>query len=331
MNPSASPLPEPSRAPEAGAGAPAPGPGPAPLGMLLRLEAALAVAAALFALLFWLRLPSRLPSPRDWEDAARDIGSRAGPGDAVLLDPHWAERARLFVTAAPVLNLGRSPTRDDLAGYRRILLLSLPDLPRSDLAASLQRLEGMRFRRVDGPARHGALALTVLENQAVERPSFDFTGEIAQAKVYIRRPDGSEELCPLVDGRHPCPRAGWLNVGVETKEIALKPVRCLWAHPAGREPLVVEYPAAPLASALRVMGGLVGQVAFRTEQYAPVLLEVKIDGRQVAQLEFPPGAPGERRREIDTRALAGTRHLVQFEVSAADPGMRHFCFDAGAY
>jgi hypothetical protein len=329
VNPSASLMPEPSRAPEAEAGTP--GPGPAPLGLLLRLEAALAVAAALFALLFWLRLPSRLPSPRDWEDAARDIGSRAGPGDAVLLDPPWAERARLFVTAAPVLNLGRSPTRDDLAGYRRILLLSLPDLPRSDLAASLQRLEGMKFRRLDGPVRHGALAVTTLENQVVERRSFDFTSEIAQARVYIRRPDGSEELCPLVDGRHPCPRAGWINVGVETKEIALKPVRCLWAHPAGPEPLVVEYPAAPLAGALRVMGGIVGQVAFRTEQYAPVLLEVKIDGRRVAQLEFPPGAPGERRREIDTRALAGTRHLVQFEVSAADPGMRHFCFDAGAY
>ncbi len=304
---------------------------PAPLTALRRAEALLAVGAALFALLFWLRLPSQLPSPSDWESASSDLASRARDGDAVLLDPHWAERARLFVKGVPVLNLGRSPAREDLQGYRRILLLSLPDLPRSDLPATVRQLEGWRFRPVEGPVRHGALAVTVLENQAVERPSFDFTGEVAQAKVYIRRPDGSEELCPLVNGRHPCPRAGWINVGAELKEIALKPVRCLWAHPAGREPLVVEYPEAPLGSELRVMGGIVGQIAFRTEQFAPVLLEVKIDGRPVAQLEFPPGAPGERRRAIDTRALAGTRHFVQFEVTAADPGMRHFCFDAGAY
>lgn len=332
MNPPAAPLPDAPLPPQPKAPeVPAADAAPAPLSALRLAEAALAVGAALFALLFWLRLPSRLPATDDWEAAARDVAARAREGDAVLLDPHWAERARFFVTAAPVLNLGRSPAREDLAGYRRVLLLSLPDLPRSDLPAAIRRLEDMQFQKVEGPIRRGALALTVLENRAVERPSFDFTAAVAQAKVYIRRPDGSEELCPLAGDRHPCPRAPWLNVGAEIKEIALKPVRCLWAHPAGREPLVVEYPAAPLASELRVMGGIVGQIAFRTEQYAPVLLEVKIDGRQVAQLEFPPGAPGERRRVIDTRALAGTPHRVQFEVSAADPGMRHFCFDAGVY
>jgi hypothetical protein len=94
---------------------------------------------------------------------------------------------------------------------------------------------------------------------------------------------------------------------------------------------VVEYPDAPLERELRVRGGLVGQIAFRTDHYAPVDLKVRIDGEEVAALAFPPGAAGERRTAVDTRALAGTRHRVQFEVSAADPANRHFCFDAGAY
>jgi hypothetical protein len=336
MNPLAEPPPIADAAapaePEAVRATPEAAPPPAnALSRARRAEAALAIAASLIALVYWLRLPSQLPSRDDWEAISRDIAARATPGDAVLLDPHWAERARLFVPATPVLNLGRSPAREDLAGYRRILLLSLPDLPRSDLAAAIQRLEAFRFRKVEGPIRRGALALTVLENAQVEAPSFDFTGQIAQAKVFIRRSDGAEEICPLVNGRHPCPRAGWINVGIETKEIALKPVRCLWAHPAGREPLVVEYPSAPLSNELRVMGGIVGQIAYRTEHYAPVRLEVKIDGQPAAELEFPPGAPGERRRTLDTRALAGTRHRVQFEVSADNPDMRHFCFDAGIY
>ncbi len=289
------------------------------------------IAVALLAWIFWIRLPSQLPTRDDWEAMARDIAAQAGPLDAVLLDPHWAEQARLFVRAAPVLNLGRSPAREDLAAYRRILLLSLPDLPRSDLPSAIHRLEDLRFHKAHGPVRHGALALTVLENDELELAAFDFTGEIAKARVFIRRPDGSEEVCPLIGDRHPCPRASWISVGVETKEIAFKPLRCLWAHPAGSEPLVVEYPDVQLRSEIRIRGGLVGQIAFRTEHYATVHLVVKIDGERVGELSFPPGAPGERRRTIDTRSLSGTRHQLRFEVSAADPSMRPFCFDAGAY
>jgi hypothetical protein len=173
--------------------------------------------------------------------------------------------------------------------------------------------------------------VALFENSQLERPSFDFTGEVQGATVYIRRPDGSAELCPAVGRRHPCPRAGWINVGEETKEIDRKPFRCLWAHPAGSEPLVVEYPEAPLDRRLEVMGGIVGQIVYRREQYGTVTLSVKIDGTLVAAIEFPPGVPGERRRAIDTSALAGSRHKVQFEITAPNPDMRHFCFDAGAY
>jgi len=299
--------------------------------VLAHVEAALFVAAALLSLAFYLNAPSALPSEDDYRQAARAIAARAGPGDAVLLDPYWAERARLFVRNLPVLNLGRHPTREDLRGYGRIFAFLLPDLPRSSPERAFRFLTQSRFRRVEEPKRYGAIAVALFENTQVERPSFDFTGEVARAKVYIRRSDGSEDVCPPVAGRHPCPRASWINVGPEIKEIAFKPQRCLWAHPAGREPLVVEYPEVPLGRSLDVMGGIVGQIVFRREHYATVSLDVKIDGALAAQLDFPPGELGERRRSIDTAPFAGGLHRVQFEISAPDPSMRHFCFDAGVY
>ena len=39
---------------------------------------------------------------------------------------------------------------------------------------------------------------------------------------------------------------------------------------------------------------------------------------------------GWRRFELDTRALAGTRHAVTFHVSAANPAWRNFGFHAEA-
>lgn len=298
---------------------------------LARLEATVFIAAALLSIVFYLRLPSTLPSDDDYTEATREIAQRALSGDAVLLDPHWAERARLFATGVPVLNLGRHPTREDLRGYGRLFVFSLPDLPRSDMPATFAFLESAHFRRLEAPRRHGRIAVTLFENQRIERPSFDFTGEVGAAKVFIRRRDGSEEICPRSGKRHPCPRAGWINVGEETKEIAFKPHRCLWAHPAGAEPLVVEYSEVPLGRTLDVMGGIVGQIAFRHEQYKTTTLLVKVDDRVVAELDFPPGEPGERHRSIDTSAMARGPHKVQFEVSAPDPSMRHFCFDAGVY
>ncbi len=289
------------------------------------------VAAAVLSLAYYLRLPGTLPSEADYRAAAADIASQARDGDAVLLSPHWAERARLFVTGVPVLNLGRAPAREDLYRFRRIFLLALPELPRSSPGAEEAFLRSIDFKPA-GPAQpHGRLSVRLFENPAPAIPRFDFTAGVADAHVFIRRPDGSEELCPRREDRHPCPRAGWIDVHAELKEIAAKPQRCVWAHPAGSEPLVIEYPDVELGDELRVMGGIVGQIVYRTENYGTVLMEVKVDGQRLGSMDFPPGKPGEKRARFDTRALKGARHTVSFEVSAANPDMRHFCFDAGAF
>jgi hypothetical protein len=79
-------------------------------------------------LLFDLTLPWRLPSDGDWAEAAGALRAAASPGDAVQIWPVWAERARLFVDAAPVL-AEEDPRSADYLGVRRLWVLALPRTP----------------------------------------------------------------------------------------------------------------------------------------------------------------------------------------------------------
>jgi hypothetical protein len=93
-------------------------------------RAALVALIALGAgsLAFDLTLPLRLPSDQDWAEAAGALRAQVKPGDAVEIWPAWAERARLFVDAAPVLTEEDLTSFDDPA-VRRLWMLSLPRTP----------------------------------------------------------------------------------------------------------------------------------------------------------------------------------------------------------
>lgn len=86
------------------------------------------IALGASSLAFDLTLPLRLPSDQDWAESAGALRTLALPGDAVQIWPPWAERARLFVDAAPVLAEEDLATLDDPA-VRRLWLLSLPRTP----------------------------------------------------------------------------------------------------------------------------------------------------------------------------------------------------------
>src|SRR5512138_365707 len=85
--------------------------------------------AGAWAIVAQARLPGRLPSARDW-DAVRALVERdARPGDAVVLSPPWAERAREVLPAAtPVLARARW-AGEDMLGVKRVWLLSVPRAP----------------------------------------------------------------------------------------------------------------------------------------------------------------------------------------------------------
>ncbi len=125
------------------------------------LPLALLVLLGAGSLAFDLTLPLRLPSDQDWAEAAGAVRAGAGPGApaaVVQIWPPWAERARLFVDAVPVV------AEEDLAaadylGAQRLWLLALPRVPFGGLVAARAAL--LRRGAVPlGAARNfGALSL----------------------------------------------------------------------------------------------------------------------------------------------------------------------------
>jgi hypothetical protein len=117
------------------------------------------------SLLFDLTLPVRLPSDADWAEAAGALRARAQPGDAVQLWPAWAERARLFVDAMPVLaeeNLAAA----DYPGVPRLWVLSLPHTPH--FIAPDEALRSRGATPAADAQRFGALSLRPWDLHAPE-------------------------------------------------------------------------------------------------------------------------------------------------------------------
>jgi len=121
---------------------------------LRKLTFALLLALGAGSLLFDLTLSFRLPSDADWAEAAGALRAAARLGDAVQIWPAWAERARMFVDAAPVL-AEEDLLRADYPGVQRLWLLSLPRTPWFRRAP----LEQRGATAASEERRFGALAL----------------------------------------------------------------------------------------------------------------------------------------------------------------------------
>ncbi|HZZ84772.1 MAG TPA: hypothetical protein VFE30_09565 [Anaeromyxobacteraceae bacterium] len=291
---------------------------------------------------FEATLPGRLPSERDWLDAAAVVEREARPGDAVALAPWWAERGRLFLPErVPALALP-GYAGEALPGIRRVFLLELPRAPRWD-----GREAGELRARSDaaGPARRfGALGLTLLTLRAPLLPRAFLPDLLRGAEVTLGgRP------CPAVEGSPSsttraasaageatpegltarafrCPGPAWLCVAAETREVDLRPRDCIYAHPAAGAPLRIRFPAVPLGTVLRGHTGIIGEAALRGA--APVRLTATAGGEYLGAVEEPPRTPGWHPFAFDTRRLAGRTAEVAFTVTSPDPSSRWFCFDA---
>ena len=121
------------------------------------------IAVGAGSLLFDLTMGFRLPSDKDWAEAAGSLRSRARPGDAVQIWPIWAERARLFVDAAPVL-AEEDLEHADYLEVRRLWVLSLPRTPFFRAPDPALRARGATAGGEE--QRFGALALQAWELHA---------------------------------------------------------------------------------------------------------------------------------------------------------------------
>ncbi len=122
------------------------------------LPLALLVLLGAGSLAFDLTLSDRLPSDQDWAEAAGALRADTGPGAVVQIWPPWAERARLFVDAAPVV-AEEDLAAADYAFAQRLWLLSLPRVPFARLAAARAALERRGASPLGAARRFGALSL----------------------------------------------------------------------------------------------------------------------------------------------------------------------------
>jgi len=122
-------------------------------------------------------------------------------------------------------------------------------------------------------------------------------------------------------------RCGGQRVERRTLEIDYQPRRGLLV-PADNRPTTLGWNEVPLGGTLVVYAGLHDYYARKS---ASGLVDFSVDVDGVEKLRARIGNDdGWRRFDVDTRALAGTRHAVTFHVSAARPAWRNLGFHAEA-
>jgi hypothetical protein len=276
------------------------------------------VSASLLSLVFWARLPGRLPADADYQRAEALIRSQVREGDIIVLAPSWAERGRQFLTSAPVY-AGYDFTEEPPHGTDRIWLVALADAPRFSLEDARRALQSQASPAAAGE-RIGQLWV---EPYSLKRKPqlFSFTDSISKASATVEWT--RDEPCRrLPSGALQCSRGDWNKLQPGWFEVNERPAYCLWAHPTDNGSIRLSYPAVP-SGELRGWAAIVGQAA--EGRGASVEIQVDVDGKYLRQFSFP-NAIGKQPFAV---ALPDSEaHQVDFVINTSNAGRRHFCFDA---
>jgi hypothetical protein len=287
----------------------------------------LVAVVAIFELIAHPVIRAGVPRGDSWEDATAFVRERFEPTDRIVAAPRWVDpivRSYLGDLSSP-----GSASVSDLAGVSRVWEVGIRGATsRSEPPALEESFGGVRVRM--WPVLTDALL-------------FDFVEEIDRAEVDVLTEEGPQ-LCPWTHaeveggglGHGPLPpperfvcdaERPWLWVGATVMaDLDLEPRRCVWQHPAGREPVRSTFRDVPLGDQLVVQGGL-DYNNERTEGSTPVQLRVFIGDRLAGEMRHHD-RDGWTRLEIDTTRLDGFTHEVRIETTAATPHARTFCWSA---
>jgi hypothetical protein len=287
----------------------------------IALEIATLVAATLFSLLYWIRLPYRLPAAEDYQAIQHQLLASSHPGDALAVLPYWADRAKLYAHGFPVVALPNL-AGEDIERYPRLFVLAQPDLPRSNAGNELAAV-GRKLQLLTGPLRYGPLSLSLYQPRPGHEPSLDFTSQIERGQVSI-----GAETCGAIAGGFQCPRGPWDRVRAEWHEFDFLPRRCIWAQPSGAEPLTLTFDQVPLRGEIHGGMGLVGATGSGS---GAVELAIDIDDVPSLAVVLSADDPGFHPFQGRFPGLGQGGHRVTFRISSSSPVRHPFCFDAVAY
>ncbi len=260
-------------------------------------------------------MPSRAVDEESYQRVATVLAAEAQPGDVVLLDPWWSERARIFVPATiPVVGYLGSD-QDDLELHSRIWVLSQPRM-------------GAAFTTLNPPIgatrEFGNLTLRLFENRRFRLKRWDARDVLASARVFVEGPDGARSDCHW-DGRaHRC--ANGAEVATEFHEVKFAPHACIkFFPPGGTAKLVAEFTNVPAAGALALRAGLISdRSVFHMPELTPVDLGLQINSAPAGALTIPVGVERMLRAEGPEIPAGAT---VQVWSRSANPAYRDLCIE----
>jgi hypothetical protein len=265
----------------------------------------------------WPALVARsLPGPADWAAARALLERDARPGDAVALDPAWAERAREVLPASTPVLAAASLAGEDLPGVRRVWVVSLPGVPRPPGGAG-----AALARRAASPAevqRLGALVVSRLELAEPFLPLAFLPDQLESLSVWL-----GEESCPAEAGGFRCGDGpGALRVRRSLREVAGVARPCLVLAPLGPlpAPLALRFAAVPAGREVRGHAGVTGVVPPGARLGVTVLL----DGEEAGAVELTPDGFAPFR--VETGRFAGRTRALALVLTAPRP-VGEVCLD----
>lgn len=274
-------------------------------------------AAGAFAVLAQAGLPSRLPSARDWAAARTLLEREARGGDALLLSPAWAERARELAPGNVAVLAQRRYAGEDLLGVRRIWLLAVPDAPGFSWEIEADVLE--RAARAGPAERIGALELTRFDVAFPTLPLAFLPDRLAQAQVSL----GALPCAPGDGLSFRCDGSAPARVAREVREIGGAPRACLAVGVVGGgAPLSIAFPSVRIG---RLVRGHVGVPGGGIAEAEPLRVSVVIEGEEAGAAEI--SGAGFVAFQVDTTRFAGIARPLTLVLTRPAAGA-DLCLDA---
>jgi hypothetical protein len=308
---------------------------PAPWQRVARYAFVLVPLIALWELFAHLAIVRGVPREGDWQAAREFIVRTRRADDLVASAPWWTDPlARQYFHGLIPL---RDAARPDATRYTRALVATIRGGEHPDF-------RGWTEERAE---RFGAVTVRVLRNPRPARVLYDFVEHLAppDAQVFRAERDG-ERACEFRTGlrveggglgqgalagreRYQCGEP-WNYVGrTVIEDMDHRGRLCIWSHPVVDVPMRTRFTNVPIGSVLRGHHAIAYEAergGDHGETGPPVTLVVRV-GDQVVGRDVHVDGEGWKLFEFDTRALAGTRQDVTFEVTMPAAGNRHYCFE----
>lgn len=288
----------------------------------LRMAGALLlVAGAVLYVGMTARQRLSVPGTDDLEAAAAQVRQGWKDGDGVVFAPAWAHAASPWLQGLGPVDVAEQHDWYEAAKHARTWVVAqAPDRepqPPEGWRALQRWDEGLASVFLWAPPEGTALL-------------WDARRALPQAKVSRGVGTARQDCTTLRDGKWSCGSPHpWQNVGVLSRDIAGRVREVIWAHARDNgEPLEVRWTGIPEGRTLTVHLGLT-QRAVEQDTGAPVIVEVRANGKVVAQRTLAVGESGWFRHDADVSGMGPLEVTVR--IVAARNQDRQFCFTADVW